>query len=196
MPEVPTAEALSQQPGDFEAELRLLRALDGLALGRLYDRYHTAVYRYVAVRVRRIEDAEDLTEEVFVAAIQSLPRLQAQGGHAGLAGWLLRIARNKVVDHYRRSSLRETSEIPETVAAPAGAEPEAQVAQLFAAQELKAALEQLTEEQREVLVAKYVLGYDNMEIAASTGRTPNAVNALHYRGLAALRRILEGRGVQ
>ncbi len=77
------------------------RAGDGGAFGRLFDHYHRPVYRYVASRVRRPSDAEDLTQSIFVKALEALPRYESRGIPFG--GWLFRLARNAVIDFVRTS---------------------------------------------------------------------------------------------
>src|SRR5512133_798570 len=77
------------------------------AFGRIFDEFHGAIYRYVASRVGRPSDAEDLTQLVFVKALEALPRFAARGIPFG--GWLFRLARNTVIDHVR--TRRETSEL-------------------------------------------------------------------------------------
>ncbi|MFL5649430.1 MAG: sigma-70 family RNA polymerase sigma factor, partial [Chloroflexota bacterium] len=75
------------------------RAGDAWAFGQLFDHFHLPVYRYVASRVRHPSDAEDLTQLVFVKALEALPRYEARGIPFG--GWLFRLARNAVIDHVR-----------------------------------------------------------------------------------------------
>ena len=70
------------------------------------------------------------------------------------------------------------------------ARPEEALEQSEARAEVRAALEQLTAEQREVVVCKYVLGYDNQQTARIVGKNVNAVNQLHHRALASLHRLL------
>ena len=75
------------------------QAGDAWAFGRLFDHYHLPVYRYIASRVHRPTDAEDLTQLVFVKALEALPRYESRGIPFG--GWLFRLARNAVIDHVR-----------------------------------------------------------------------------------------------
>ncbi len=87
---------------DDEAVERLVdaaKAGDPEAFGSLFDHYHGPVYRYVAARVGRPSDAEDLAQLVFVKALEALPRYESRGVPFG--GWLFRLARNVVIDHVR-----------------------------------------------------------------------------------------------
>ena len=71
---------------------------DPEAFGALFDHYYGPVYRYVAARVGRPSDAEDLAQLVFVKALEALPRYESRGIPFG--GWLFRLARNVVIDAY------------------------------------------------------------------------------------------------
>src|SRR5215207_6711538 len=75
------------------------RSGDPRAFGRLFDHYHGSVYRYIVSRVHRPSDAEDLTQLVFVKALEALPRYEARGVPFG--GWLFRLARNAIIDQIR-----------------------------------------------------------------------------------------------
>ena len=80
---------------------RAASAGDVEALGRLYDQLVGPIYRYIAVRVRRREDAEDLTHLVFERIVAALPRYRHDG--KPFSAWAFRIARNAVIDHLRRT---------------------------------------------------------------------------------------------
>jgi RNA polymerase sigma-70 factor (ECF subfamily) len=86
---------------DDAIERLVVEARDGDpgAFARLFDEYHGAVYRYIASRVRRPVDAEDLTQTVFVKVLEALPRYESRGVPFG--GWLFRLARNTGIDHVR-----------------------------------------------------------------------------------------------
>src|ERR1041384_4218537 len=72
---------------------------DRQAFGRIFDAYAAPVHRFIASRVHRPSDAEDLTQLVFVKALEALPRYQSRGVPFG--GWLFRLARNAVIDQIR-----------------------------------------------------------------------------------------------
>ncbi len=75
------------------------RAADAWAFGQLFDHFHLPIYRYIISRVHSPADAEDLTQLVFVKALEALPRYESRGIPFG--GWLFRLARNAVVDFTR-----------------------------------------------------------------------------------------------
>src|SRR5262245_47822728 len=83
-------------------ELALVRRAqtNAQAFGALYDRYVQRVYRYCLYRTNHLHEAEDLTAQIFLAALESLPRYR-QDGH--FAAWLFSIARNKVAEHHRHA---------------------------------------------------------------------------------------------
>src|SRR5229473_2397656 len=70
------------------------------AFGSLYERYRDRVYGYLRTRTRSPEDAADLTQQVFVQALDALPRYREQG--APFAAWLLRIAHNTAANYHKR----------------------------------------------------------------------------------------------
>ena len=87
---------------DDEAIERFVEAAQGgdpEAFGALFDHFYAPVHRYVAARVGRPSDAEDLAQLVFVKALEALPRYELRGVPFG--GWLFRLARNVVIDHVR-----------------------------------------------------------------------------------------------
>src|SRR5918997_4099516 len=79
---------------------RAATAGDVDAVGRLYDELAAPIYRYVAMRLRRREDAEDVTQLVFERIVTGLPRYRHTG--KPFSAWAFRIARNAVIDHHRR----------------------------------------------------------------------------------------------
>src|SRR5512143_2325725 len=81
------------------------------AFARLYDIYVQPVYRYLYSRVGTMHDAEDLTSQTFLAALEHLPRYRERGH---FAAWLFRIARSKVLDHFRRNRFELSLEDAET----------------------------------------------------------------------------------
>ncbi len=155
------------------------------ALAQICERLYPRIYRYLSYKVNDLRDAEDLAGEVFV---RMLGAIREQKGN--LEAWLFRIAGNVLTDHYRKRAVRSGEvELPEEI--PGGSDPEAEVERKLDGDRLRKGLQTLTEEQRETVVLRFVMGYDPDEVAAMTGRSAGAVRALQFRALAALKEVLE-----
>jgi len=163
------------------------RAGDAWAFGLLFDHYHLPVYRYVASRVHRPSDAEDLTQLVFVKALEALPRYEARGIPFG--GWLFRLARNTVIDHVR--TRHEHIDLDSAVGQ-AGHEagPDEVTVARQELDQVAAALEALTDEQREAIALRFFAGLSAREAAAVMGKQEGTIRGLQFRAIAALRRQL------
>jgi RNA polymerase sigma-70 factor (ECF subfamily) len=163
---------------------------DANALGQLYDALVAPIYRYVAIRVRRREDAEDLTQLVFERIVASLPRYRHRG--RPFEAWAFRIARNAVIDHARRERSHEPldGERLETTSGDGG--PEALSLRGEQMRELRAALEQLTADQQEAIALRFAAGLSAEEAARVMGRRAGTIRGLTFRAIASLRRRLSG----
>jgi RNA polymerase sigma-70 factor, ECF subfamily len=153
---------------------------DEWAFGMIFDHYHEPVYRYIASRVHRPSDAEDLTQLVFVKVLEALPRYEARGVPFG--GWLFRLARNAVIDFVRtRHDHAELEAVSERAHADAGPDEIDAVG---------AALTRLTDEQREAVALRFFAGLSAREAADAMGKQEGTVRGLQFRAIAALRRDL------
>ena len=88
--------------GDLDGDAALVQAAkagDAAAFGELYERYRDAIYRFCLARTGTSHDAEDLTSDVFVKALNSIDRYQDRG--LPFAAFLYRIARNAAIDRSR-----------------------------------------------------------------------------------------------
>ena len=160
---------------------------DPWAFGMIFDHYHEPIYRFIASRVHRPSDAEDLTQHVFVKALEALPRYEARGIPFG--GWLFRLARNAVIDHVRtRHEHAELDSIIEWTHGDAGPDEIAVVRQELDA--VSAALASLTDEQRETIALRFFAGLSAREAAEAMGKQEGTVRGLQFRAIAALRRQL------
>src|SRR5580765_2516849 len=138
------------------------RAGDAWAFGLIFDHYHEAVHRFIASRVQRPSDAEDLTQYVFVKVLEALPRYESRGVPFG--GWLFRLARNAVIDHVRtRHDHAELDAIVGWVHGDAGPDEIAVVRQELDA--VGSALATLTDEQREAIELRFFAGLSAREAA-------------------------------
>lgn len=188
-----------------EAIDRLLdraRAGESEALSILYRRFLPGIFGYIAARVPDRSSAEDLTSDVFLAMVENIYRLKARD-EAGFIAWLLQIARVTVAGYYRKHEKQPAliSLEPERWKDEQGAEltlPEtsqdsdpaykAEVRDEW--RTVVQAINTLTEEQRQVLVGRLILGYDVATVARMVGKKANAVKALQFRALNSLQRLL------
>ena len=178
---------MSLDDAAIERLVKDAQAGDAWAFGRLFDHYHLSVHRYVASRVRRPSDAEDLTQLVFVKALEALPRYETRGIPFG--GWLFRLARNTVIDFVRTS--HEHTDLAQSVDRPgseAGPEEMAVIRQEIEA--VGAALWTLTDEQRDAIALRFFAGLSAREAATVMGKQEGTVRGLQFRAIAALRRQL------
>ena len=166
---------------------------DDEAFTALYERHKPAVHRFLRRRLRGPDAlVEDLAADVFAKAYEKLDRYADRG--VPFSAWLYRIARNRLVDHFRL----QPDEAPCSLDAVAGvAERRAASAygRVLDRHVLAPALARLTDEQRGVVRLRFLDGLDVAETAAATGHSYEAVKKLQARGLAALRRILVAEGL-
>ncbi|HEX8990103.1 MAG TPA: sigma-70 family RNA polymerase sigma factor [Anaerolineales bacterium] len=166
----------------------LAKTGDAEAFGHLYEMYLDRIYRYIYFRVTDEETTEDLISQVFTKAWENLDRYQPSG--RPFIAWLYTIAHNTVIDHYR--TRRETVALENTVSLASDApSPHEQVELHFEADNLRAALQTLTQEQQQVVVLKFLGGMTTDEIAGQLCKSPGAVRALQMRALQALAKQME-----
>lgn len=163
------------------------------AFARLYDACVERVYRYIYFRVTDDETAEDITSQVFIKAWENLDRYKIR--KSPFISWLYRIARNAVIDHYR--TRKETLALEEVSPVQVSADESLdEVLEMqFVSHELRLAMQQLTEEQRQVLILKFVDGLSTPEITKLMGKRQGAVRALQMRALQRLAKYL-GNGLE
>jgi RNA polymerase sigma-70 factor (ECF subfamily) len=176
------------------ADLVAARRREPAAVTRVYTAYAPALFRFFMAAVGDRHQAEDLTGTTFVSAIEGLPRFY--GPIEALGGWLFQIARHDLYDHRRRQARARIEPLEDHLAEAArvagAADPEDLAIERLDAGRVVAALRELSDDQREVLLLRMGAGLTAPEVAATLGKTIGAVKALQYRGLASLARVLDG----
>jgi len=189
---LPAEPVSPDRAGDEDRNLALRAGKgDAAAFGALYDRYVDAVYRYVFYRVRNDADAEDLVSDVFMRALRAIPRYEPR---VAFLAWLYRIARNAVIDRARRSRVQISFE--DALAHPGVdqvVEPDATILALSDKEAVRGALAKLTPLQQEVIVLRFVEGYNTREIADLVGKREGTVRGIQFRALEALRALIPSR---
>lgn len=161
------------------------------AFGQLYTLYFDRIYRYVRIKLGNPAEAEDITSIVFCNAWRTIHNFSPQR-ESSFAAWLFRLAHNAVVDRFR--SMHETVSLDAADQRPSihtvlpG--PEAQVERKLTITELSVALGLLTEEQREVVLLRFVEGMSAREVGDIMGKQEGAVRGMQFRAIEALRRVM------
>jgi len=163
------------------------RAGDRQAFGELYDRYAPLTYRHIHCLVGDRQAAEDLTAQTFLQALQAIGRYEERG--LPFRAWLLRIARNLAINHWRvqrnnGSSRNHGSER-------AILSPEQFCEAKLREEEVWRAVRSLRGDQRQVIILRFVDGLSYPEVAQVLGKSIGAIRVVQYRALSALRRALE-----
>jgi RNA polymerase sigma-70 factor (ECF subfamily) len=170
-----------------DGELAAAARRDPAAFALLYDRHIQSIYHYVYSRVGSRAEAEDVTSQTFVSALEALPRYRHRGH---FDAWLFSIARSKLMDHFRHQSAarRQVDPIVLEADSPGDQVPAEDV------QGLRAVLRSLPEEERELLRLRYAAGLTFGKMASVLGRKEEAVKKSVYRLLARIRERMEARG--
>ena len=173
---------------DDRALVDAVLAGDRQAFGHLVERETRSVYRACLRILGRPHDAEDVTQESFVAAFRSIRTYRGDGS---LRAWLLRIATRQA---FRRLSQRrstvELAEIPEPRLADSSTEPTRVVTQMESRREVREAVAELPDPYREVVALRFFADLSLAEVAEATGRPLNTVKTHLRRGLERLRPAL------
>lgn len=147
-----------------------------------FDQYYQQLYSYAFLRLRRKVDAEDIVAQVMLEAVKGINRYEYRG--KPIIAWLFAIAHNLIADSVKRQRRRETREADAVVAGgPADADPENRIDNL----DLLQALDELTEEQRDVIILRFFMGLRPKEIGDLLSKSEAAVYSLQARAILALR---------
>ena len=152
----------------------------------MYERYADRVYSYLRARSTDDEDAADLTQQVFLKALDALPRYRA--GRVPFAAWLFRIARNVAIDfHRRRRHTVAWDSIPEALHPACDGDGPARLERQEMADESGRAFADLAPDAREILVLRFGADLTVAEIAAVIGKSPAATRMRLIRALRTLK---------
>lgn len=184
---------ITQKLPDASDNELLIQAAQGskTAFGELYERYLEHIYRYIFYRVADHNEAEDLTELVFIKTWQSLPKQKAQRKTIGnFRAWLYRIAHNLVID-YHRSQRRSVplDQLASQKDPQPGPEELSQSAQ--ESQRLANAISKLEPNLQHVIIYRFINQLTHTETANIMGIKPGYVRVLQYRALKKIGGILE-----
>ncbi len=181
--------------GTFAWVLKRAQGGDRAAIGVIYERFATPIYRYLYVRCNDAALAEDLASDLWVRVVTHLKTFRNTSAEpeVAFAAWLYRIARNLLIDASRHKN-RNDECLPDILAT---GEPtlDEHVIASEEHQEVQRALNKLTSEQQEVIMLRFIEQRSVAEVAELTGRSQGAVKVMQHRALGSLSRHLSKRDV-
>ncbi|MEK7630035.1 MAG: sigma-70 family RNA polymerase sigma factor [Patescibacteria group bacterium] len=162
---------------------------DDKAFGELYDTYMPRIYRFIFLKVKRKQDAEDLSHQVFLSAWQNIQSYEFRG--FPFSSWLYRIAGNAVIDYYRTwKNNASLDNMPEDYFSE-NPELAKNVDAVMDIQFVKTFLHKLESDQQNVLIMKFVDDLSNKEIAEALGKKEGAVRVIQHRALKQLKKYID-----
>jgi RNA polymerase sigma-70 factor (ECF subfamily) len=176
---------------DIPMEDRLLaQAREGsqAAVMRIYESYFPPIYNFIRLRVSDPVLAEDLASDVFLKLVNAL-RGRTAPRHS-LRGWLFRVARNAIHDHYGKNRQMTTEALEEWMPAPSDNEPEVMFIRSLSVERARNAIRRLPAEQQEVLILRFGQMLSLEETADILGKKIGAVKSLQFRAVNTLRAVL------
>ena len=163
---------------------------DRAAFTALYERCVDRVYRHVYYRVSSHADAEDITQEAFVKAWKSIDKYKRTG--APFVTWIITIAGNLVIDHYRKQAkVIVTDEIYEVKPAEQVQDPAREAEVNFDNAIIKAAILKLKGDKQKVILMHFIDGLTYEEIAKTLKKSGGAIRVIQYRALGELRSLFK-----
>ena len=167
--------------------VRRAQEYDEPAVEALYQKYYPKIYNYAFMQMGDAQAAEDLASDVMLKMIESMHKYTFRGLPFG--AWVFRIARNRLIDLHRRRRRRGEVDLSGSLSS-ALASPQVLAERALERGQIQVALKHLTDEQRQVIVLKFIQGFDNRSIGQIMGRSEGAIKSLQHRALGALRRLL------
>lgn len=175
-----------------EAEIKqlIIKAKEGdsMAFGQVYTEYLTPVYRYLYFRLGDKESADDLAQEVFIKVFESLDRITITDKTP--LTYFYTVARNLLIDTYRKKKIPTIDEDQAENKLIDEDNPEKQTILKDDIRRLKGALQQISEDEADALVLKFIDNYPNKEIGQIMGKNEESVRQLQCRGLKSLRSLI------
>jgi RNA polymerase sigma-70 factor, ECF subfamily len=157
------------------------------AFGRLYDIYADRIYRHIYYRTSSVEDARDLTNDVFIEAWKAIPRYKKT--KAPFLAWLFTICRHTVIDYYRTK--KDDVYLNNGLIADNNEQsPEKIVEEQFTQQEVRKAILQLPGDQQQVILMIFIEGFEYSEIATILKKNEGNIRVIVHRALKRMRDIM------
>lgn len=168
-----------------EVRVAVRQSIDGdtAAFGNLYRHFVVRIYRYVLLQIRNVMIAEDITEDVFVKAYNSIQ--SCRGREDTFSAWLYRIAHNCTIDHFRAEKRQQAMQRNLPSGEPVALENNEVLAEY---NDTLRTISDLPPQYRQLLLLKFVEGMDNTDIARIMNKGVGNIRVLQMRAIRELRK--------
>ncbi len=173
---------------DEESLVRRAQQRDMEAFAQLYETNFDKIYRYVVLKIGNKTEAEDMTQQVFLKALQSISSFKWRG--RPFSAWLFRIAHNQIVDYLRKKTRQATMPLDKAPAISSNSNPQLAVERKLDIEQLISATKQLTKAQQEVISLRFAGELSIAQAALAMGKSQGAVKTLQHSAIVALRKAL------
>lgn len=164
------------------------KALNKKELAEIYDQHYLSIYRFIFRQIGDVEVSREISSDVFHRMVKHNQNSTVHREY--LTSWLYCVARNLLVDHYRRQQHRDHLSFDDELIESSHDTAENAEIQIRT-EKMRLALMKLTPDQRQVIVLKFMEGFSNQEVADTLSKPVGAVKALQHRALVALRHLLD-----
>ena len=181
---------------DRDYELTLIKAVQNgnpQAFAELYNAHVDRIYRYIYMRVSSAEVAQDLTADVFLKVLESLPNYQARD--VPLLGWMYHIAHCRIVDYYRRGRQKFQHFDLDKVSTSSEDKVDDALVIEQESKRLEAAVRQLSPDQQQVIILRFVEGHNLETTARLLNKTVGSVKVIQYRATQRLAKLLDDKAL-
>ena len=174
---------------DLLEELRPFHFTNGMSED-IFGRVQNRIFRYALSRTGNIQDAQDISSEVIIKAVEKISSSQYSDRGISLMVWISAIARNEVIDFVRHKSRYPEAELPEKIVDHLSNDPGELVEKITVLEDLRRAISELPEAQREVMILRFAAGLSVSETAKALHKRENTVKANQSKGMHRLRLLL------
>lgn len=186
-PKIPWRSGVTAQPPEqIEQLIKRAKAGDDKAISHLYEQHVNQIYRYIAYRVPEAE-AEDITADVFIGMVKGLAHYTYTG--APFEAWLYKIASARIADFYRKQGRTESVELSEQIKTDIP-QPEESLINEQEQDNLRAKLAVLSDEQRLILLLRFVERKSHEDVAQILNKSVTAVKTMQHRALKRLAQLM------
>lgn len=171
---------------DKKSELADLRDLNPEAISTIHTRYYADVYRFAMYRLGDTDVAQDISSEAFTRLLEAVHN--RRGPKSNIKGWLIGTTSNLVNDYFRKKYTHKEEQLSGEYMLEGDHDPIESLDSKYLHANLRLAMNELTEAQRQVIALRFSSELSLEEVARIMGKKINAIKALQFRALASLRK--------